>query len=624
MPDLCHNNTGTGKLQFAYPSTQQQLLVWRTRPRSVMLVMKLGDELLPQLLEVIDFLGRVQGLRVVVEPHVYHEYLHGHTTLQNVHTYTPEEQTRLSEFVDFVVCLGGDGVILHTCYLFRSSIPPIISFNLGSMGFLTHHVFEDHVQDLTAVLFGAQQLDSCTLSVDMDSEDEEGGNSLGVMVTLRMRLRCEIWRSGVASGPVETYEVLNEMVIDRGSNSYLTNVEVYEKGRFITRVQADGILIATPTGSTAYSVSAGGSMVHPNVSAILLTPVCPHSLSFRPIILPDYAELEFRLPLDARASAWVCFDGRSRQEIHRGDTVRVRMSENPVPTINKSDLTSDWFDALERCFKWSDRSQQKALKQVPSPAPPAPSTLPQPQPAVSTSAPQLLPSLPQLQPPFTQLQPLPSQRQPALIQVPPSLSQPSQQAHRPKKQSFPELQPYTELQPYIDNSSHSEQQQPTPGPVNTIITDAAALYHASLPPSTPAPAPSEHPNGSGSSSEESSNTDTRSPPPSSSASSPSLSSSHGSHPSSTQPHPASQGNGSSSATGATASHPSTPTPAPPATQQLPAMSSSQHPTSQVRSAATDPAMPATSGSSMGGLTTTEGEVAPAVEVTVAVAGRIHV
>lgn len=68
------------------------------------------------------------------------------------------------------------------------------------------------------------------------------------MVTLRMRLRCEIWRSGVTSGPVETYEVLNEMVIDRGSNSYLTNVEVYEKGRFITRVQADGILIATPTG----------------------------------------------------------------------------------------------------------------------------------------------------------------------------------------------------------------------------------------------------------------------------------------------------------------------------------------------------------------------------------------
>jgi NAD+ kinase len=132
------------------------------------------------------------------------------------------------------------------------------------------------------------------------------------MVTLRMRLYCEIFRRG-ADQPSEVHEVLNEMVIDRGSSSFLTNIECYEKGRFVTRVQADGIMLATPTGSTAYSVAAGGSMVHPNVPAILLTPVCPHSLSFRPIILPDYAELELRIPDDARCTAWVCFDGRHRQ-----------------------------------------------------------------------------------------------------------------------------------------------------------------------------------------------------------------------------------------------------------------------------------------------------------------------
>jgi NAD+ kinase len=128
-------------------------------------------------------------------------------------------------------------------------------------------------------------------------------------------------------------------------------------------------------------------MVHPNVPAILLTPICPHTLSFRPIILPDYAELELRIPDNARCGAWVCFDGRSRQvrhpafrhsaesvaaaktrlllvslqELGHGDSVRVRMSENPVPTINKTDLTSDWFDSLERCFRWSDRTPQKPL-----------------------------------------------------------------------------------------------------------------------------------------------------------------------------------------------------------------------------------------------------------------------
>ena len=96
-------------------------------------------------------------------------------------------------------------------------------------------------------------------------------------------------------------------------------------------------MLATPTGSTAYSVAAGGSMVHPNVQAILLTPICPHSLNFRPIILPDYVEMELRVPDSARVGAWVCFDGKQRQELQRGDSVFIKMSENPVPTINKYD-----------------------------------------------------------------------------------------------------------------------------------------------------------------------------------------------------------------------------------------------------------------------------------------------
>lgn len=152
---------------------------------------------------------------------------------------------------------------------------------------------------------------------------------------------------------------MNEVVVDRGSSSFLTNLSVYESGNLMTVVQADGVLVATPTGSTAYSAAAGGSMVHPNVPAILFTPICPHSLNFRPIVLPDYADLELRVADDARATAWVSFDGKHRQELHRGDTLRVTMSSHPVATVNRVDQTQDWMDSLDRCFGWSNRIAQK-------------------------------------------------------------------------------------------------------------------------------------------------------------------------------------------------------------------------------------------------------------------------
>lgn len=169
---------------------------------------------------------------------------------------------------------------------------------------------------------------------------------------------CDIFTDFASIGFVQ---VMNEVVVDRGSSSFLTDVNVFESGNFMTRVQADGLMIATPTGSTAYSAAAGGSMVHPNVPSILFTPICPHSLNFRPIILPDYCELEMHIGSEARAGAWVSFDGKHRQELQRGDMLRVRMSPNPVPTINRIDQTQDWMESLDRCFGWSNRVAQKGL-----------------------------------------------------------------------------------------------------------------------------------------------------------------------------------------------------------------------------------------------------------------------
>ncbi|XP_057973861.1 NAD kinase 2, chloroplastic isoform X2 [Malania oleifera] len=293
-------------LAFTHPSTQQQMLMWKSTPKTVLLLKKLGPELMEEAKEVASFLYYQEKMNVLVEPDV-HDIFARIPGFGFVQTFYSQDTSDLHERVDFVACLGGDGVILHASNLFRGAVPPVVSFNLGSLGFLTSHAFEDYRQDLRQVIHGNNTLD-------------------GVYITLRMRLRCEIFRNGKAM-PGKVFDVLNEVVIDRGSNPYLSKIECYEHDRLITKVQGDGVIVATPTGSTAYSTAAGGSMI------------------------PD----------DSRSNAWVSFDGKRRQQLSRGDLVRISMSQHPLPTVNKSDQTCDWFHSLVRCLNWNERLDQKAL-----------------------------------------------------------------------------------------------------------------------------------------------------------------------------------------------------------------------------------------------------------------------
>ncbi|XP_042508726.1 NAD kinase 2, chloroplastic-like isoform X2 [Macadamia integrifolia] len=319
-------------LAFTHPSAQQQMLMWKSTPKTVLLLKKLEQELMEEAKE--------EKINVLVEPDV-HDIFSRIPGFGFVQTFNSQDTSDLHERVDFVACLGGDGVILHASNLFRGAVPPVVSFNLGSLGFLTSHNFADYRQVLRQVIHGNDTLD-------------------GVYITLRMRLRCEIFRNG-KTVPGKVFDVLNEVVVDRGSNPYLSKIECYEHDHLITKVQGDGVIVATPTGSTAYSTSAGGSMVHPNVPCMLFTPICPHSLSFRPVILPDSARLELKIPEDARSNAWVSFDGKRRQQLSRGDSVRISMSKHPLPTVNKFDQTGEWFLSLIRCLNWNERLEQKAL-----------------------------------------------------------------------------------------------------------------------------------------------------------------------------------------------------------------------------------------------------------------------
>eukprot|EP00118_Oscarella_pearsei_P017667 m.177026 g.177026 ORF g.177026 m.177026 type:complete len:139 (+) comp39153_c0_seq23:1125-1541(+) len=122
-----------------------------------------------------------------------------------------------------------------------------------------------------------------------------------------------------------------------------------------------GLIVATPTGSTAYAAAAGSSMVHPSVPAIILAPICPHSLSFRPIVVPSGVDIRISVSEDSRHTAWASFDGRNRREIKQGESVLVTTSKWCLPCVTDGDHLSDWFRSLSQCLNWNYRLQQKGF-----------------------------------------------------------------------------------------------------------------------------------------------------------------------------------------------------------------------------------------------------------------------
>jgi NAD+ kinase len=182
----------------------------------------------------------------------------------------------------------------------------------------------------------------------------------GYRANKRMRFTCTVYRAVKRSPEIlesEQFDVLNEIVIDRGPSPWVSNLELYDDDKLLTIVQADGLILSTPTGSTAYSLSAGGSLVHPSIPAILLSPICPHTLSFRPMLLPDSAVLRVCVPRNSRATAYVSFDGRNRVELRKGDYVEIQASRFPFPTVIKEE--GEWVDTVCKTFQWNQRERQK-------------------------------------------------------------------------------------------------------------------------------------------------------------------------------------------------------------------------------------------------------------------------
>ncbi|KAK2738207.1 NAD(+) kinase [Onygenales sp. PD_40] len=251
--------------------------------------------------------------------------------------WTPDLCWSSPEMFDLVLTLGGDGTVLFTSWLFQRVVPPVLSFSLGSLGFLTNFEFEKYKEHLNRVMGDA-----------------------GMRVNLRMRFTCTVFRAdrraGQSPGAVvegEQFEVVNELVIDRGPSPYVSNLELYGDNELLTVVQADGCIFSTPTGSTAYSLSAGGSLVHPSIPGILLTPICPHTLSFRPMVLSDALLLRIAVPVASRSTAYCSFDGKGRIELCQGDYVTVEASQYPFPTVVAGG--GEWFESVRRALRWNVR-----------------------------------------------------------------------------------------------------------------------------------------------------------------------------------------------------------------------------------------------------------------------------
>ena len=253
--------------------------------------------------------------------------------------WTPDLCYANPEQFDLVLTLGGDGTVLFTSYLFQRVVPPILSFSLGSLGFLTNFEFASYKKHLDNIM-------------------GEGG----MRVNLRMRFTCTVFRAThnkqnkgeLVEG--EKFEVLNELVIDRGPSSYISQLILLAENEHLTTIQADGCIFSTPTGSTAYSLSAGGPLTHPSIPGILLTPICPHTLSFRPMVLSDTMMLKVCVPRSSRSTAYASFDGKGRIELRRGDCVQVEAGRYPFPTVvGERGTSGEWFESVRRALRWNNR-----------------------------------------------------------------------------------------------------------------------------------------------------------------------------------------------------------------------------------------------------------------------------
>jgi len=355
--------------------------------------------------------------------------------------------------IDFMIVIGGDGTLLHLISLFKGkqTIPPILAFQRGSLGFLAPYQFNDYKKIITDIrnhrtsnnvcvrmrLMGRvwrhkknlltdlcpkieqdlaqenrgiismtkqQSVTDCNINqkqkkrikklIEMNKNNDEkneiaadneiieenvngiqkgngspNGSSSNV-ADQSFRIINEVDETLLKTSSIfpehecvtRIYHALNEVLIHRDNNASMMSGELYINGVKTTLIQSDGIIFSTPTGSTAYNISAGGCLISPTVPCIGITPICPHTLSFRPVILSQSSIIHVKIPENSRYNAIVNFDGKHSTQLYKGDVLEILKSPFPVSTFKHDSFQQEWFSKLATKFNWNVREEQKPHK----------------------------------------------------------------------------------------------------------------------------------------------------------------------------------------------------------------------------------------------------------------------
>jgi NAD+ kinase len=225
---------------------------------------------------------------------------------------------------DLIVVLGGDGTLLHAAHLCQSREIPIIGVNLGTLGFMTEIRRDRLFHALERAVAGAARVDR------------------------RMKLRVVVHRGREV---LIDAEVLNDVVINKPALARIADIEALADGLPVTTYKADGVIVSTPTGSSAYSLAAGGPLIHPVMRALLLTPICPHTLTQRPIVLPD--DQEIGLVIRSEEELYITLDGQSGRALQQGD--RVVVCKAPTAALLVREDGTSYYGILRDKLRWGER-----------------------------------------------------------------------------------------------------------------------------------------------------------------------------------------------------------------------------------------------------------------------------
>lgn len=235
-----------------------------------------------------------------------------------------QPRSAVADASQILLVLGGDGTMLAAARLAAPRKIPILPINMGSLGFLTSFTLDELYPALEETLAGHSS------------------------ISQRVMLQAELVRAGSV---IESQRALNDVVIHKGALARMIQLELSINSDFVCRYRADGLIVSSPTGSTAYSLAAGGPIVHPAVEAFIITPICPHMLTDRPLVVRDYCQLEIKLNGDAD-SVYLTLDGQRGVPLQPTDTLRVQRAKEQLQLIQPP--KKPYFDILRSKLKWGE------------------------------------------------------------------------------------------------------------------------------------------------------------------------------------------------------------------------------------------------------------------------------